>query len=332
MELVTRILKIIRNVIIIVFLFAVITAVLDYTRIISGLEPIFNISSYNSVTHIEKYRGLFYQASRKTKINNEEDLEDSFDINFYVLTIKIDVPNKSNEDNFEFYLKTSEVNECSESSKLYYADKDIKIYTYCIDSINVVELGQSKENTLLSYLKKDNKIIDDLIQNISFTGLYVDGSTEMYKTIDESFSNNGISLYKCNKPGINDIYIGPKGTDMQGDFCTYKDDDFKFISTISEELYNTTNYQKSSLYGQDYWAITDITLAYQIFNYYFNSPTSILPTGVGIVVKNDGDNSKLSFYLAYTSSDGQYTGYSYLTYYDLGITKNVVLDNYVNNL
>ena len=235
MELVTRILKIIRNVIIIVFLFAVITAVLDYTRIISGLEPIFNISSYNSVTHIEKYRGLFYQASRKTKINNEEDLEDSFDINFYVLTIKIDVPNKSNVDNFEFYLKTSEVNECSESSKLYYADKDIKIYTYCIDSINVVESGQSKENTLLSYLKKDNKIIDDLIQNISFTGLYVDDSTEMFKTFDDSFSNNGISLYKCNNPNINDIYIGPKEINMQSDFCTYKDDDFKFISTISEE-------------------------------------------------------------------------------------------------
>ena len=235
MGLLLRFLKFIRNIIIIIFLFGIITAFLDYKRTISGSEPIFNISTYNNLTHIEKYRGLFYQASRTTKINNEEDLDDSFDIKFYVLTIKIDVPSKFKEDKVEFSLKTNEVSKCSESSKLYYADKDIKVYTYCIDSINVVELGQSKENTLLSYLKKDNKIIDDLIQNISFTGLYVDGSTEMFKTFDDSFSNNGISLYKCNKPGINDIYIGPKGTDMQGDFCTYKDDDFKFISTISEE-------------------------------------------------------------------------------------------------
>jgi len=182
---------------------------------------------------------------------------------------------------------------------------------------------------LAKYIYTEDYMYADIYgnKNINFGFMNVNDSIYEFYTL-----NNEVTL--LNGEGDIDYASGSDPHTLPGlsklGFGAY--DDFGFISTISEELYDTTNYQKSSLYGQDYWAITDITLAYQIFNYYFNSPTSILPTGVGIVVKNDGDNSKLSFYLAYTSSDGQYTGYSYLTYYDLGITKNVVLDNYVNNL
>lgn len=109
-------------------------------------------------------------------------------------------------------------------------------------------------------------------------------------------------------------------------------DDFGYISTIDDELYNLDNYEISSIYGQSFWSIKDVSLVYKIFNYYFATPKDILPTGVGLIVKDDGDNSKLSFYLTYVSSDGQYNGYSYLTYYDIGTTSHSTLEDYINNL
>lgn len=243
----------IRNFLIFIIIVGILTAFIDYTRMMGGNSPIFNISTYNENKHYQFYRGLFYQASRKTKVNNLEPLEDSSNIKYYVLTKQIDVPSQFKEDKFEFSLKTNETNNCSDSSKLYYADKDIKVYTYCIDSIDLLELGQKKDKSLLSYLEKNNGVIEDLIQNISFVGVYSDGSTEMYNTIDDSFSNNGISLYRCNNSGINDIYIGPYGTSMKEDFCTYKDDDFKFISTIKEEKLDaeTTDEKEKEIFYED---------------------------------------------------------------------------------
>ena len=47
-----------------------------------------------------------------------------------------------------------------------------------------------------------------------------------------NLSNSGLTMYRCNKQNINDVYFAPAGVSMQQDFCTYKDDDFKFIFEI----------------------------------------------------------------------------------------------------
>lgn len=234
MEVIMKFLKLIRNIIFLVIIFGAVTAFIDYTRMLSGSEPIFNISSYNSSKHVENYRGLFYQASRKTKVNNQESLMDSSDIKFFVLTKQIDVPSQFNEDKFEYTIKPVSSEICDGVSKLYYADTNIKIYSYCIDSFGVVENGTNKEDDLLKHLKDDKNFFEDLIQKMTFMGLYSDKTTEFYKSLD-GFSSMDIAMYKCNTPGINDLYIVPDGTPFMADFCTYKDDDFKFISTIEEE-------------------------------------------------------------------------------------------------
>ena len=184
-----KILKVIRNIIILVFVFGVTTAFIDYTRMMGGDGPIFNISTYNKVKKIQSYRGLFYQASRVTKVNDQEALEDSSDIKFYVLTIPIDVPSSFKESKFEFSIKTTQNSNCNGVSTLYYADEDIKVYTYCLDSISVLEVGKDKEESLLTYLNKDNKVVEDIMDNMAFTGLYGDNRTQRYKTVDNTLTD-----------------------------------------------------------------------------------------------------------------------------------------------
>lgn len=244
-------LRLLRNLLIIVFLFGLITGFIDYTRFVSGDNPIFNISTYNEVSHIQSYRGLFYQASRKTKINNNESLMDSSDIKFYVLSHKIDVPSRFNEDKFDFTIKTEVNNSCDGVSNLYYASEKIKVYTYCLNNIELIENGKDKGESFISYLKKDESIYEDFIDLVPFIGVSYDQSTEVFKSHDDSISNLGITVYKCNRPSINDIYIAPNNTPFISDFCTYKDDDFKFISKIEEVNDNNENIKEKEVFYED---------------------------------------------------------------------------------
>ena len=131
-------LKLIRNLLIIVILFGICTAGIDYVRMTTGNVPLFNISSYKSKERIQSYRGLFYQGSRKYTVSPEEPLVDSSDITFTVLFWDINVPRSYKEIQEEFTIETKESNECS-VSKLVYADLNIKIYTYCLDEINIID-------------------------------------------------------------------------------------------------------------------------------------------------------------------------------------------------
>ena len=243
-------LKSLRNLLIFVILVGSLTAFIDYTRMVSSEGPLFSISSFNEKSGIQSYRGLFYQASRRVKVNKDEPLSDSSEITYTVLTKKISIPSNSSNDSFLFSLDTKSSEFCSNSS-LYYADNDIKVYTYCLDSIDVKELGKKSAEPLLSYLEKDNSIIFDIVQNVPFMGLYNDNSTEFFKSIDTSFTESGLIIYQCNKPYINDIYLLPLTASFQPDFCTYKDDDFKFISTIEIEDTTTPVKEKEVFYEDD---------------------------------------------------------------------------------
>lgn len=222
------------------FLFVFVGALstgIDYARITAGETPVFNIKSYDAKSHIQKFRGLFYIAERKVKTSVSEHLVDSTDIKFKVLAFEIDVPRQFKEQTFEFSLETKNEETC-QASKLIYADRAIKIYTYCLEEINIIDNTNNKKDTLLNYIKNDYTIIDDIDSKLLFLGTVADntqgsaGNILRFKSAEDKFTNNGIELYRCNKLYVNDVYLAPKGTGILEDFCKYKDDDFYFMYEI----------------------------------------------------------------------------------------------------
>ena len=159
-------LKKIRNFLILFTLFGVLTAGLDYLRMNSGLAPIFNISKFDEKTRIQSYRGLFYQASRKVKVSTNESLVDSSNIEYTVLNQKINVPKQFKKQERDFLIKTDVIKDCTEQSKLYYADLNVKVYTYCLNDIKVEENNKTKElKDLLTKEIRRKKLSLDIIDN-----------------------------------------------------------------------------------------------------------------------------------------------------------------------
>ena len=209
----------IKNFLIIVIILGFLTAGIDYLRMNSGEVPIFNISSYDNTSKIQKFRGLFYIGKRKVKASSFESLVDSTDISFKVLFFDLNVPRKYKEEELEFNLKTKREDTCSES-KLYFEGKDYNIYTYCLEEIKVVE--NQKDKKLDSYLKKDINFIEEVFSKMNYTGLYSDRKTLVFVDKEDDFTNNGLIIYKCNSD-IKDVYIVDKDTVFQSDFCTKKE-------------------------------------------------------------------------------------------------------------
>ena len=225
-------LKAIKNVLIVIILLGFLTAGIDYVRMNSGEAPIFNISSYDQTSNIQTYRGLFYVAERKVKASIKEPLVDSRDMQYKILVFDLNVPRKFNTKE-TFTVETKVTKNCHEQAKLYYADLKIKVYTYCLDSININDGSKTKD--LSSYLKKDHKIIDDIDNNLDFTGIYKDKTTLMFQNKKDDFTNNGLTMYRCNEENINDIYFAPQDTAFMSDFCTLKDDDLKYVFEIEDK-------------------------------------------------------------------------------------------------
>ena len=222
----------IKNVLIIIILLGFLTAGVDYVRMNSGDVPIFNISSYNQTSNIETCRGLFYVDERKVKASTNEPLVDSTDMQYKILVFDLNVPRKFNTED-TFTLETAVTSNCQEKSKLYYADLKIKVYTYCLDSISIKDGNETRN--LYSYLEENHKIIEDIDNKLAFTGVYKDNTTLMFEDRNDSFTNNGLTMYRCNKTNIKDVYFAPDNTGFRSEFCTYKDDDFKFVFEIEDK-------------------------------------------------------------------------------------------------
>ena len=225
-------LKAIKNLLVIVIVLGFLTAGVDYARMNAGDAPIFNIKSYDQTTNIQTYRGLFYVAERKVKASVDEPLVDSSNMQYKILIFDLKVPRKFNTAD-TFTIETKVTSNCHEQSKLYFANLKVKVYTYCLDEISIKDGGKSKE--LLSYLEKDHKIIEDIDNKLDFTGIYKDKTTLMFQAKNDEFTNNGLTMYRCNKDNINDVYFAPNDTPFMKDFCTYKNDDFKFIFEIEDK-------------------------------------------------------------------------------------------------
>lgn len=225
-------LKAIKNVLVIIIMLGFLSAGIDYVRMNSGDVPIFNISSYDQTSNIETFRGLFYIAQRKVKASVNEPLVDSSDMQYKILIFDLKVPRKFNSTD-TFTLETKVIDNCHDRSVLYFANTKIKVYTYCLESINITDGGKTKD--LLSYLEKDHKIIDDIDNKLDFTGIYKDKTTLMFQAKNDEFTNNGLTMYRCNKEYINDVYLAPNDTPFMSEFCTLKDDDFKFVFEIEDK-------------------------------------------------------------------------------------------------
>lgn len=232
-----KLVKSIRNLILIIILVCFMMAGIDYFRMNNNKLPVFNVSFYNTRNRTQGFKGVFYTASRKVRANPNESLYESSKVKFKLLWFDLKVTNKypKYEDKYTYSLTNSET---CEKSSLYYADLDIKIYTYCLDEVKV----NNKE--LNSYLGKDKKIIDNILDDLSYTGMYSDNSTMM-------FENDNIKIYQCNKENINDIYIGSKDMTFNSDFCTRKDDDLKYIFEIEENTEGVELKEEKEVFYED---------------------------------------------------------------------------------
>ena len=235
-----KIFRFILIVILCIFLIGMGTGFIDYYRMINGSLPIFNISSYNSQKRIQVFQGMLYKASRKVRASDKESFDDSSNYKFKLITFNLFIPEQKKVENEEYNFIVRKDSDCE--SKLYYADLDKKVYTYCLNSIML----NNKE--LLSYLEKDKNIINNIEDNINYTGVYDNKRTLMFK-------DNNIKIYHCKN---NNIYIGFKNMEFQEDFCIEKDDDLKFIFEIKEETNNVELKEEKEIFYED----TDYTYSF----------------------------------------------------------------------
>jgi len=225
------------------------SAGIDYIRMINAEIPMFCKKDYDKKTKIETYTSLLYTAERRVIKNNKEPLYNSRNIKYNLFgIITIDIPNFPVNRSI-FKIETIENESCNNISQLYYADKNIKVYTYCLESIEIQD--ETGNNPLSSYLEKDSlKTINEIEANMLLKN-YDTSATEYYESTDVDFTEKGLSLYRCNQPNINDVYIGPKNMPFQSDFCTYKDDDFKFIYEIDEVEHSTASEPVPEVFYED---------------------------------------------------------------------------------
>lgn len=224
------------KILVVLIIIAIGTCGVDYLRMSSGQLPIFCVAEYNSSKRVQTFQGILYKAERHVRASSNEALVESNNIKFKIVNkYSVKIPSKYTKEVItDYQIETKETKECREPSKLYYADEKIKVYTYCLDSITINNSG--KKDDLLTYLKNDPEILDKLNSKLAYKGLSADNSTQIYTTYpDTKYTNNGLTYFKCDKLNIDDVYIGPKDMQLQEDFCTYKDDDFKYIYKITED-------------------------------------------------------------------------------------------------
>ena len=249
--------KFINKVIILVLIFGFVTAGIDYFRMKNGEIPIFNQSQYNLKTSKQTFTGLFYKAERNVLVSPNESLNDSSNIQYKLFVFPLNVSVQKKKENTDFKIFGQGSLECSGLSKLYFANLDIKVYTYCLDDIFIKE---KTNKILLSYLEKDTSILDTINNKFGYMGVY-QNIMEFRSREDDSF-DEGLVMYQCRGDNMNDIYFAPIGTLPQNDFCTYKDDDFGFIFEVVDESVGDFNSQ-----GEKEVFFEDLNYIYQVDKY-----------------------------------------------------------------
>lgn len=224
----------IRNIVLIGILLIAGMAGLDYYLVTKGEKPIFVKSYYDESHKKQYYNGIVHQIIRDVYSSPSEPIENSKKLTYELFSFPFDIPITSYKSTFDYTIETKETDNCTNNSILYYADKDIKIYTVCLDKIEIKENNKSTE--LKDYNQKNKNIVNTITNDLGYRGLYVDDTTRIFKDRNNNFTNNGLTVYQCNTVNIGDYYIGPKDLAFQNDFCTYKEDDFIYLFEIAEDI------------------------------------------------------------------------------------------------
>ncbi|MBR2828667.1 MAG: hypothetical protein IKE70_05500 [Bacilli bacterium] len=219
MKVLKSILKFIKSVFkitLFVILLGLVTAGIDYTRIINGETPLFNISSTNIETNKQTFQGIFYTAERKVRISDKEPLMESKNIKYNFLTKNIKVPKQFKEETFDFKIEIEEEEECQNKIEKYYEGEKIDIYTNCLKSLKI----QTEEKLeLKEYIVKNTTIMNQIINKLGYMGMYKNTKTLVFETRENDSSiNKRLTIYKCdNEKEI--YYIGNKEEFYQDTFC-----------------------------------------------------------------------------------------------------------------
>ena len=215
-------------IILIIVLIGGITTFIDYKRVNNNQKPVYVLSNYNSKSKKQIYNGIFYKIERECNNSEKEKISESKQIVFKFFGIKLKL-NKIINPKENIKIMTKEQNKCS-NSKLEYADKKIKIYTYCIDEIIINSYG--KNYSLKEYIKNNN--YKNILKELRFNGTTIDKNSLELIDINK-VTNFGLKVIECKVNNNNDIYLGPNYMTYQEDFCTNKDDDFSFMWTIIDK-------------------------------------------------------------------------------------------------
>lgn len=138
-------------------------------------------------------------------------------------------------------IRTIESLNCDYKPELYYETEDYNIYTYCLDSIQIVDY-YTKE--LSNYIYTNPNVFENLFKNLTFF-TYWDGGTKEYKDYrTPNISNNGITIIKCNGRDeyTNDIYIGPASMYYKENFCKKDNTTHTKTFKVLEVEKDTLNY------------------------------------------------------------------------------------------
>lgn len=150
----------------------------------------------------------------------------------------------------DFNIRTIESKNCSYKPILYYEEKDYNIYTYCLDSILIINDNITE---LKDYIDNDNKILNKILSKLSYT-TYLDGGTKEYKNYKiPNISNNGITILKCNGKGklTKDIYIGTDKMYYKFNFCLENNETFIKTYKIIDIEEHSLNEITLTLQNQD---------------------------------------------------------------------------------
>ena len=222
----------------------------NYNKILNKIHN-HKIKSYKQilipVTSISLIIFLILININESSLKNSDHIED-YNNNLHTNTTINNKNSNKNEsytysDNYDSITTTK--SECDHKPRLYYQYDNRKIYTYCLNKVELIIDNKTIE--LKDYLK--NNTLDSLIKELELISSLYDGGTNVYNDGgSKRITNNGITLIKCNTiDGNKDIYIGNKDMQYKSNFCKDNNNTFTRTYTIKKvKNYTKQQYENGS--------------------------------------------------------------------------------------
>lgn len=237
-------------IIISLFLLPVLFFIIDFLCIFLWNKPLFAIEGNSS----NMYSGLFYDTYICPEYNNPK--------------IKMKGTKFSCSEKFVYKIETDLDKNMVKKPKLYYEVNGQRVYTSCLDKI-YVNLGNEKIE-LYEYLEKEGLSFDEITKKLNLDKVLDDGGTKIYR--DDwatKFTNNGLTLVKCNRKledgtTNKDIYISPVGVDIKDNYCTNDYSTFTRYYKLSKSIGGDAEFSYY-LTLSEFQGVTDTVLVHNIF-------------------------------------------------------------------